>query len=159
MIVNLTEFEYSLCTQMAVIRDASNRNSGVQDQMIDKKQGKFAIELQGLMGELAFAKWAKLYPNLDVKPQSKTTDVVYKGWKCDIKVTKHLEGRLIVSLTKTKASSDVYILGIISGLSVDFVGYCLAEQVMQEANIKDLGQGPCYCLDKDDLTKFDEGKS
>jgi hypothetical protein len=157
MIVNLTEFEYSLCTQMAVIRDASNRNNGVQDQMIDKKQGKFAIELQGLMGELAFAKWANLYPNLDVKPQSQTTDVVYKGWKCDIKATKHPKGRLIIPLNKTKESSDVYILGIISELSVDFVGYCLAEEVMQDANIKDLGKGPCYCLDKDQLTKFGDG--
>ena len=154
MIVELSDSEYALCHQIAVMRNAISRAAGIKDKVVWKQESKLKIELLGIMAEVAFCKWANLYPDLDIKPQSGTTDVVYQGWKCDIKATERTDGQLLVSQWKKKESSDVYILGIIDGLSVDFVGYTLADTIMQDSKLKDLGYGPTYCMEQSELKSF-----
>lgn len=154
MIVELNDTEMLICTQIAMMRNQIARAAGVKDKLLWKDGNKLHIETIGVMAELAFCKWANIYPELDVKNQSGTTDVIYQGWKCDIKATNRKDGRLMVSQWKKKESSDVYILGIIDGNSVDFAGYALTDDIMQEANLKDLGYGPTYCMDQDRLARF-----
>jgi len=159
MIVELSDSEMLICTQIAMMRNQINRASGTTDKLVWKSESKLKIETLGVMAELAFCKWANLYPDLDVKPQSGTTDVVYKGVKCDIKATERTDGQLMVSQWKKKDSSDVYILGIVSGNTVSFAGYAHASDIMQEENLKDLGYGPTYCFTQDQLTDFKEDAS
>ena len=154
MIVELNDTEVLICTQVAMMRNQMNRAAGVKDKLVWKEGNKLRIETIGVMAELAFCKWANIYPELDVKNQSGTTDVIYQGWKCDIKATERADGQLMVSQWKKKESSDVYILGIIDGNSVDFSGYALTDDIMQEANLKDLGYGPTFCMAQDQLTRF-----
>ena len=154
MIVELNDTEVLICTQVAMMRNQIARAAGVKDKLVWKEGNKLRIETIGVMAELAFCKWANIYPELDVKNQAGTTDVVYQGWKCDIKATERADGQLMVSQWKKKESSDVYILGIIDGNSVDFSGYALTDDIMQEANLKDLGYGPTFCMAQDQLTRF-----
>jgi hypothetical protein len=154
MIVELNDTEVLICTQVAMMRNQIARAAGVKDKLVWKEGNKLRIETIGVMAELAFCKWANIYPELDVKNQSGTTDVIYQGWKCDIKATERADGQLMVSQWKKKESSDVYILGIIDANSVDFSGYALTDDIMQEANLKDLGYGPTFCMAQDQLTRF-----
>lgn len=154
MKVELTNTEYMICTQIGMMRHEISRAANVKDKAIWKSQNKMKIETMGVMAEMAFCKWANLYFPLDCAPQSGTTDVIYQGWKCDIKATERADGQLLVSQWKKKESSNVYILGITDGLSVDFVGFATADEIIQEARLKDLGYGPTYCMTQEELTKF-----
>lgn len=154
MKVQLTNTEYMICVQLGMMRHEMNRAANVQDKTIWKSQNKMKIETMGVMAEMAFCKWANLYFEMDLAPQSGTTDVIYQGWKCDIKATERADGQLLVSQWKKKESSDVYILGITDGLSVDFVGFATANDIIQPSRLKDLGYGPTYCMAQQELTKF-----
>lgn len=154
MKIELSNTEYMICTQIGMMRHEINRAASVKDKTIWKSQDKMKIETMGIMAEMAFCKWANLYFDVSCGRQSGTTDVIYQNWKCDIKATERKDGQLMVSQWKKKESSDVYILGIIDGLSVDFVGFATSSDIIQEARLKDLGYGPTYCMTQSELTKF-----
>jgi len=154
--VDLTHTEYMICMQVGMMRHEISRAASVKDKTLWKSQDKMKIETMGVMAEMAFCKWANLYFGLDSSPQSGTTDVIYDGWKCDIKATERADGQLLVSQWKKKESSDVYILGIVDGLSVNFVGFAPAGDIIQESRLKDLGYGPTYCMTQQELKKFKE---
>lgn len=154
MIVELSDTEFMLSTQIGMMRYQMNRAAGVKVSSFVPPEQQMRIETIGVMAELAFCKWANLYPNLDVVNQSGTPDLIYQGWKCDIKATDRADGRLIVPVKKKKGASDVYILGITSGHTVDFKGFAVEDDIINEARIKDLGKGPTYCMDQNELTRF-----
>lgn len=154
MKIELTNFEYLLCVQIGMMRHEINRAANVEDKTLWKSQNKMKIETMGVMAEMAFCKWAGVFFSPDSSPQSGTTDVIYQGWKCDIKATERADGQLLVSQWKKKESSDVYILGIIDGLSVNFAGFATADEIIQESRLKDLGYGPTYCMPQHELSKF-----
>lgn len=156
MKVELSQTEYMLATQIGMMRHQMNRAAGVKISSYAPPEQHMKIEIIGVMGELAFCKWANLYPNLEVVNQKDTTDLIYQNWKCDIKATDLKTGQLLVPRWKKKDSSDVYILGITEGLSVDFVGFTTSDEIIQEARLKDLGHGPSYCMTQQELTKFKE---
>ena len=153
MIIELSDTEYMLCTQIGMMRYTVNRAANIKDVTF-VRENRVHIETIGVMAEMAFCKWANLYCNLDIKIQSQTPDLIYKGWKCDIKATDRADGRLIVPVKKKKGSSDVYILGITSGQTVEFKGFAIEDDIINESRIKDLGYGPTYCMDQNELTKF-----
>lgn len=154
MKIELSDTEVMLANQIGALREMMNRAANTRDSFPELKDQKKRNETIGVMAELAFCKWANLYPNLDVVNQSGTTDLIYQGWKCDIKATDRADGQLIVPVRKKKGASDVYILGIIHGNSVDFSGYATEDEILNEARIKDLGYGPTYCMTQEEITKF-----
>lgn len=156
MKVELSQTEYMLATQIGMMRHQMNRAAGVKNPAFVAPERQMRIETIGVMAELAFCKWANLYPNLDVVNQSSTPDLIYEGWKCDIKATDREDGQLIVPVRKKKGASDVYILGIIHDNSVDFSGFATEDEILNEARIKDLGYGPTYCMTQEEITKFKE---
>lgn len=156
MKIDLSDTEVMLSHQIGMMRYQMNRAAGVKNPSFVAPERQMRIETIGVMAELAFCKWANLYPNLDVVNQSSTPDLIYQGWKCDIKATDRADGQLIVPVRKKKGASDVYILGIIHGNSVDFSGYATEDEILNEARIKDLGYGPTYCMTQEEITKFKE---
>ena len=159
MIVELSDTEVMLAGQIGALREMMNRAANIKEQWPELAHTKKRNETIGVMAELAFCKWANLYPNLDVVNQSATPDLIYQGWKCDIKATDLAEGQLIVPVKKKKGASDVYILGIISGNTVNFVGFATDQEIINENKIKDLGYGATYCMKQNELTKFKEDAS
>lgn len=156
MIVELSDTEHMLAHQIGMMRQQMNRAAGVKVSSFVSKDKQVQMEVIGVMAEMAFCKWANLYCNLDVVNQSGTTDVIYQGWKCDIKATDREDGQLIVPHWKKKGASDVYILGITKGLSVDFVGFATEDDIINPNTVKDLGYGPTYCMKQSELTRFAE---
>lgn len=156
MKIELSDTEIMLANQIGALREMMNRAANIEERFPALRDQKKRNETIGVMAELAFCKWANLYPNLDVVNQKGTPDLIYQGWKCDIKATDRADGQLIVPHRKKKGASDVYILGIIHGNSVDFVGYATEAEILNEARIKDLGHGPTYCMTQEEITKFKE---
>ncbi len=156
MRVELTDTEVMLAHQIGALREMMNRAAKHEDYFPELSESKKRNEVIGVMAEMAFCKWANLYPNIDVVNQSGTTDVIYQNWKCDIKATDYPDGQLIVPVKKKKGASDVYILGIIHGNAVEFAGFATEDEIINETRIKDLGHGPTYCMTQDEITKFKE---
>lgn len=156
MIVELSDTELMLAGQIGAMREMMNRAAKREDYFPQLAESKKRNEIIGVMAEMAFCKWANLYPNLDVVNQSGTADLMYDKWKCDVKATDLENGQLIVPVKKKKGSSDVYILGVIKKNLVDFRGFAVEDEIINEKRIKDLGHGPTYCMTQDEITKFKE---
>jgi hypothetical protein len=156
MRIELSDTELMLAGQIGAMREMINRAAKRQDYFPHLTESKKRNEMIGVMAEMAFCKWANQYPNLDIAPQSGTTDVIYQGWKCDIKATDLQNGQLIVPVKKKKGSSDVYVLGVIDKNVVDFRGFAVEDEIINEKRIKDLGHGPTYCMTQEEITKFKE---
>lgn len=155
MIVEMSDTEFMLAGQIGMMRFTMNRAAGVENKTYAKSQ-QMRIETIGVMAEMAFCKWANLYCNLDLKPQSGTTDVIYQGWKCDIKATDREDGQLIVPHWKKKGASDLYVLGITKDQSVNFVGFATEDDIINPNTVRNLGYGPTYCMKQSELKRFAE---
>lgn len=135
----------------------------IVDDVCSIKDGKFKRDVSphrvhalAMIAEIAWAKWQNVFPCLSLIPRSGTADNVTRGRKVDIKATDRLDGRLLVMLNKTLADADIYVLAIVADNVVDFVGYATAQDVFRPENIKDLGYGPTYVIERSALRRFQE---
>ena len=158
MKIILDNSEMLICSVVATLRNTTARGNGVRDARMDNKMTAIDIDTIGMMAELAWAKWKDCYPDLSVFPQSGTHDFVIDGYTIDIKATRVKSGRLLATLKKSECCSDIYVLGIVDGNEVDFVGYATKSDLFREENIRDLGRGNGYSLDQSSLRKFKEEK-
>jgi hypothetical protein len=76
-----------------------------------------------------------------------------KGYRVDIKSTRHRQGRLLCT-TKVNPDVDIYALAIITDQGVEFPGYATKDQLIQEKNLTDLGYGKGYALTQDKLNRW-----
>jgi hypothetical protein len=74
----------------------------------------------------------------------------------DIKATRYKSGRLLIHIDKTVEDVDIYVLAIIDGDDVDFVGYIKSADAIKQEYVKDLGYGVGYVIEQTSLTKFKE---
>lgn len=134
------------------MRSLIARNSGVKDVKVGTQDGASA-DVLGVMAEYAFAKRYNTFPDLGLTPRSGSADGILNGKRYDIKSTTYKTGRLLSTL-KVNPDVDIYILGIVGDLDVDFIGWASKEQLVREENIIDLGHGQGYALTQDKLTWF-----
>ena len=71
----------------------------------------------------------------------------------DVKTTRYRNGRLLACLKKNSIPADWYaLMWLENDNTAHFVGAATAANLLRKANIKDLGRGPGYALDQEDLT-------
>lgn len=153
MKITLDAGEMAVASVSAAMRTASNRTAGVADVKIGP-QSQYQIELDGIVGELAFCKWKNVCPDLSISPRIKGADAVVDGKRVDIKVTRRPDGKLIAPITKNVEDVDVYILGIVNDNEVDFVGWAFSHELINENTVRDLGRGKTYVIPQSSLRAF-----
>lgn len=154
MLVKLSDFEISIASFVAAGRQRVARDNGVIDKKVCN-QDNLQVDIDGMIGELAFGKAFNLWPDLDVRPQSGTYDFLSKqGSKIDVKSTRHKTGKLLVNVKKKPDSADIYVLAVIDGNKVNIAGYMKTEEIMSDKYLTDLGYGPVYAADQANLNKF-----
>ena len=150
--VTLTENEMRIIRILAELRSMTNRAMNVPRGAIDHAPNHI-LDIHGLMGEVAFCKHFNLYFDPTVNPRSGTYDCLYMGKRIDIKSTDHPKGNLITTM-KINKDVDVYVLALIENNTVTFPGYCTAKNLYNPENIKDLGYGDTYVVERDQLTPW-----
>jgi len=155
MKVQLDNIDIIICEMIGRMRNIVNRNFKVKDTKVSKDSPN-NIDVQGFLAEFAFCKHFNIFPDFDLRPRSGSYDALYNGYRYDIKSTRHKNGRLIAT-TKVNPDVDIYILAIINDTEVDFIGYAFKEEFIKQENIKDLGYGDTYVLERDKLHKFKDG--
>lgn len=153
MKIVLDHDEIAVCQIIGRMRSLIARSSGVKDAKIGNQDGAEA-DVIGIMAEYAFAKKFNVFPDLGLSPRSGSADGVIKNKKYDIKSTTYKLGRLLCTI-KNNPDVDFYVLAIVSGNEVDFVGWEYKENLRKEENLINLGHGFGYALSQDKLKKFE----
>lgn len=154
MIVQITEWDKSLARFIATGRHRANRESNVKNLMLgydDELQG----DIDGMIGELVFARKFNLYPDLEVGVRSGGHDFISKqGATIDVKTTTRRNGKLLAHVSKVNHPSDIYVLIILMDDSAYIAGYLEGTELMTEKYMTDLGYGPVYAARQDELKRF-----
>ena len=152
----MTPSESAIALTLAVMRNTTARVNNVADKQMGK-QDPIQIDRDGILAEMAFGKQFNLYPDLSVYPRKGGADLItHQGLKVDIKATRYKSGRLLIHIDKDVNEVDIYVLGVVDGDSVDFVGYIKSKEAIQPQNLKDLGHGSGYVIEQSNLKKFKE---
>lgn len=149
--VSLDAAEQLTARVIASMRSGLNRVNGTPDA---KKCGKdgYEVDLEGVAGEMAFAKLKNLCPDLGALPRSGGHDFLTQDGKTlDVKTTSLDEGNLLVSESKAAAPSDFYVLMTGQFPNYRYVGWASSKKVFREENLVDLGYGSCFRVMREDL--------
>lgn len=150
-LVELDESERLLARVVAAMRTGLSRISGTPDSKRSNRDG-FEIDLEGVGGELAFAKMMNLFPDFGALPRSGGRDFTSrKKQSIDVKTTDHPNGNLLVSTSKVSDPCDLYVLMIGAFPSYEYVGYAPKETVFMESNHVTLPHGKAYRVMREEL--------
>jgi len=144
MKITLSPRELAMCDMIASMRFW--QGCGTDTTIIDKRK---ASRL-GFCAEYAFSKQFNLHLDIISNLEKDSFDFISKdGATIDIKATDRSDGNLIVP----KLLHDVYVLAIVDGSTVDFIGYA-TKQMIEEAGKKDLGNGSVWFVNRKELKKW-----
>lgn len=149
MEVELNEAEQRLARWLARERHRRNRTSGVENMKVSDIPDD-VVDLDGMGGELAFAKLFNCFPDtgLDAKPDA---DVVLPdGRSVDVKTTRYQTGRLLAVRWKTR-NVDLYALMVGVFPRYRFAGMLPAEKLIHDDKLIDLGHGETFGASQDEL--------
>lgn len=128
-IIELTEAEEQFAERIAKLRSEVNRKAGTKDQRIDQSRDSDEIELLGIKGEIAFAKFMQIPlqteyflkdgpdPGFDFKWNDLTVDVktsIYSTGVLLFKSFAAFKAKTAVLITKESKANAFRIVGIIS---------------------------------------------
>jgi hypothetical protein len=145
----LNDAEQRLARYVAQRRTTSNRDARVNNQRIGP-QNDADTDLEGIGAEIAFCRLANVYPDLDVSPRAGGYDCTIRfgdtSRTVDVKTTKYPNGRLLAAKMKQLDAAQLYAL--MSGEFPDYVfcGWAMGDELIDGANLIDLGHGPTYAL-------------
>jgi len=125
--VVLSEAEVFLAGSLIALRQSINRQAGIVNQKAGK-QDPITTEQVGVYGELAFAKWANVYPDLTTHLRKGSADALFRGWTVDVKATRNPHGDLWVDYRPDK-QSDIYVLVYVNGAACELLGWCWFEDI------------------------------
>lgn len=155
--VVLTRSEVRICEWLGEQRLVINQKRGIKDARIGP-QSSLQIDIDGLKGEFAFAKMFNLWPDLQLG-QRPLHDVMSPLGGIDIKTTRHKGGLLLATKKKQGMPADWYaLMWLENDFTLHFVGASTADQLLDDANLRNLGYGESYALDQSELVQPEEFK-
>ena len=162
-IVELSEFEKKLSHAIAKVRFESNRKAGVTNAKRGS-QSNAQTDLEGVGSELAFCKLFNTYPTntFTTTPRSSQKgediegDSILKDKLVDVKSTTYQTGELIAAPWKGKNGVDCYALMTGNFPRYVFRGFMTAKKLLDEKKLGDLGRGPIYIAQQNELVEFEQ---
>ena len=151
-VIELNEIEQTLSEMIAKKRYETNRKSGVRNNRIGK-QSNHLTDLNGVGAEIAFCKYANLYPDYSLFPRKGGADCIDRsGNKIDIKTTVYPNGHLVAVGTTTKGNVNFYVLMIGNMPTYEYKGWCTGNELIIDNNLTDFGYWkPSYALAQNQL--------
>ena len=117
--IELSPGELAVAQVIASLRQAVNREAG-RVNLKAGPQDPMITELVGIYGELAFARYANVFPDLSVHLRAGSFDATWLGWSVDVKSSRSASGPLWVDSRKRP---DVYVLALVEGTTVTLAGW------------------------------------
>jgi hypothetical protein len=153
----LTPFERRACRALAEhqVREAESvcpyrgRRSAAGD----------AVILDGVESELVFCKLFNVYPNLAGTGPSPADCYLPDGRSVDVKSTRVVGGRLLVTPWKGTLHPDLFALMVLEGDHWTYRGVCPAARVFTRDRLTNPGRGVCYAVRQDELFEVTEAET
>jgi len=137
-VITLSVGEWSVAAHLSAMRQGINREAGRINQKAGP-QDPMTTEMVGALGEIAFARWANVFPDLSVHLRSGSADAVWRGWKVDVKTSRNPNSALWLDPNKRP---DVYVLALRDGMTITLAGWIPGH----EAHERFTGQVPQQAL-------------
>jgi hypothetical protein len=128
-VITLSVGEWAVAHSVGAMRQAVNREAG-RKNLKAGGQDPLTTEAIGAFGELAFARWANVYPDLSVHLRAGSFDAVWRGYNIDVKTTRTAGGPLYVDERK---QPDIYVLAELRDIDVTLVGYISTQKAVRVA--------------------------
>lgn len=125
--VVLSEAEVFLAGSLIALRQSINRQAGIVNQKAGK-QDPITTEQVGVYGELAFAKWANVYPDLSTHLRKGSADATFRGWTVDVKASRNANGPLYVDARPDKLA-DIYVQVHVDVATCTLLGWCWSGEI------------------------------
>ena len=155
-LVILNDAEQKLAKYVAKGRYKNARSNGVKDGKMGD-QSNWQTDLEGVAAEIAYCKYANLYPDLEIDDPANLPihdSISPKGHTIDVKSTTYEDGKLLAVIGKVNKRCNIYVL--VTGRFPDYLikGWATEHMLFIPENIGDLGHGKGYMLVQDDIHKF-----
>lgn len=152
--IELNAEEQRICRFIAKLRDENNRKNGVEDKRRADKDRD--LDLEGFGAEMAFCKMMNLYPDFDIGVRSGSVDAfTKKGFGTDVKAIpyKYKYNPLLIAPNhkEGKTETEIYALMVGDFPKYQCVGWALGSELINDDNLKDLGHGKDFVMEKDKL--------
>lgn len=127
VVVRLSDEDQWKIREFAAGRSMMSRRAGIVSQKVDPTRGDEDIDLDGMRGEWAVAKFFGEIPKMDVRPDD-GWDLYIAGMRADVKTTRHQTGKLLLR-DIDRIAADILILAILEDDShVRLAGWATGEQ-------------------------------
>lgn len=153
--VRLTRRDMSNVVKAARGRQQLARSSGVIDQ---RRAGNSSMDIEqlGLMAEIAVAKVL----GCDYSPFELGVDDGSDMWlgnsSIDVKASFHASGSLLFKTRQAfRADCAIFVTATSEDSTVTIVGGCSKARFMREAENVDLGRGPCWIMQQQNLSPIE----
>lgn len=155
--IRLNQAEQKLAQFVAKERHRHNRVNGVSNRRMGPQSDE-QTDLEGIAAEIAFAKYANVYPDLDTDGDTHPVHdaVLHDGKLVDIKSTTYPTGRLIVAPWKDVDAVDAYVLVVGTFPNYRIAGAMEGYRLMRSHRMKDLGHGKVFVATQDELKPVDQ---
>lgn len=156
MEIQLSEIEQMLALTMANRRFVENRQRTNRDNDVQTMH-HYQMEIEGAGGELAAAKFFKVFPSLDNGCRKGGCDLVTRSKvRVEVKTTVHKRGKILVNNWKEVEDSDIVVLVTGTMPNYTVAGWAYTHEVMREENRKPQKQYLAYEWQHDDLHPMSE---
>lgn len=159
-VIQLDPGEALAAHQVAALRNYVNAGRRIQNRRQDTTAGSTKLNVVGFLGELAFAKWRGVFPDLTAHPRAGVPDFTIDGQTYDIKATDHPEGNLIC-YEGAQSTAKFYVLALVRatangyGYNVEFPGWTTgADLIRPERRVK--LRTWCYLVPRNELSPWKE---
>jgi hypothetical protein len=147
----LSDSDLRYCQEIASSRYLSARAHHAVNQLRDDAS---SAEFDGVCAELAFARLAGVDPILSPKRVRGSADcILHDGQRVDVKHTRHDDGMLLAWGIHTNRGVDLFVLMTGTPPRLTFRGYAATADLIDVANIRNLGKGDCYALEQDRIER------
>lgn len=148
--VKLNPYEQKLAKDVAKKRFEACRKRHAEPTVYgDEAEEKREINAFG--AELAFAKLANVYPDLDPSKTRKQDVTLNDGRTVDVKTTTRHDGKLLLKVKAHQNRCDLYVLMIGDMPVYRFAGWIEGEFLVQDYRIDRTLQYPAYVAERHEL--------
>jgi hypothetical protein len=120
--VQLSPGAMAVASAIGSLRQAVNRTAG----MVNLKAGPqdpMTTELVGIYGELGFAQWANVMPDLSIHLRAGSPDCTFHGRAVDVKATRKKAGPVWYTDWRPDKAMALYVFVMVDYATVDICGW------------------------------------
>ena len=130
MRVILSPGAITVATTLACVRQGVNREAG-RTNLKAGQQDVMTTELVGAFGEVAFCKWANIYPDLSTHLRAGSPDATFGSLTVDVKTTRGTYNPRWKADVRPDKAFDVYVFTAADWATVDLCGWLPGEAVQE----------------------------